>query len=265
VAVSKLHGLDVVGGQFRGTTAANLDALFAAVENRPTAGSPDSGLWAGARIANARGIPGTLGCLALTLGDRRLVLVTTHHVLFGAGAVEHDPVWLVGRTDDEDPFRCVGRSLYGRLGTVRHGDSDVHVDCAAAALEERSVVPPGWRAVDDTTSDITLLAPGDRVTKTGAATGTTHGVVVDTDFSESARVDGRRHQAPGQILVRPLTRGDAFTADGDSGAVLRNQRGAVVGLLWGADARAYGLACPIEPVLRVLHLRLARLVPTGVS
>src|SRR5947209_8880396 len=36
----------------------------------------------GVRIVNARGAPGTLGCLAFTLHDQHLVMLTTHHLLF---------------------------------------------------------------------------------------------------------------------------------------------------------------------------------------
>jgi hypothetical protein len=63
--------------------------------------------------------------------------------------------------------------------------------------------------------------------------------------------------------VRPRAPGDTFTAAADSGAALRDEAGAVIGLLWGADARGYGLACPIAPVLRLLHVRLAGVEFTG--
>lgn len=223
--------------------------------------SVDSGLHSGAAIVNAKGVPGTLGCLAITLHDRRLVLATSHHVLFGGGAGEHDRVWLVRGTHEQRSFACAGRAGYGRAGTVRHGDGTVHVDCAVAELDSQAV-SPGSRIVEDAASDLPPLAPGDLVTKTGAATGSTHGVVVDVDYVARLLVAGKWHEAPGQILVRSAARGSPFSAEGDSGAVLRNECGAVVGLLWGANTRGDGIACPIAPVLYVLNIRLARVLPS---
>jgi hypothetical protein len=229
----------------------------------PSIVSYDERLRPGARIANARGIPGTLGCFALTLDDRRLVFLTSHHVLFGGGAGEQEPVSITVQGERRSSYR-IGRSRHGRCGTVSHCGMSVHVDCATAELELRTA-PEGCRVVEESASQTAALSAGDRVTKIGAATATTHGIVLDTDFADHALVNGRRHETRGQILVRPLRPGETFTANGDSGAVLRNHDGVVVGLLWGADARGYGLACPIAPVLRILHVCLARLESTGVS
>jgi hypothetical protein len=101
--------------------------------------------------------------------------------------------------------------------------------------------------------------------KTGGATGLTEGIVVDVARTERARASGRSHDAPGQIAVRSRTPGRAFSAYGDSGAALRTADGAVVGLLWGRNARGESVACPIAPVLWVLHARLARRAPTATS
>ena len=94
------------------------------------------GLFVGARIANARGTPGTLGCFALTLDDRKPVLLTSEHVLFGAGGREQEPVSLVNGA----PTR-VARARHGRRGVVRHASNDVYVDCATAELD---AVDAGW-------------------------------------------------------------------------------------------------------------------------
>ena len=225
--------------------------------------SQDAGLRAGVRIVNARGIPGTLGCFALTLDDRRLVFLTSHHVVFGDGAREQQPIWIAAEGKDL-PFRRLARARHGRCGPVTHAGTIVFVDCATVELNEPAP-PAGWRVVEDSKGQAPPLAAGDPVTKTGATTGTTHGTVVETEFSERVRLNGRTHEARGQILVRPSVPGSPFTADGDSGAVLRNRDGSIVGLLWGADPRGYGLACPIDPVLRVLHVCLARLEPAGAS
>lgn len=210
-------------------------------------------------IVNARGVPGTLGCLALTLDERRVVLVTTYHVLFGGGAPHHDRVWLANGIGEKRSLRCAGQSRYGKLGVVRYRGNNVHVDCAVAELDAQ-IAPRNCRIVDDTAKIAPSLAPGDHVTKTGAGTGSTYGVVVDVAYSNRASIDGRWNKTPGQILVRSLTPGRVFSAEGDSGAVLRNGRGAIAGLLWGTNSQGDGIACPITPVLWVLHIRLAFLV-----
>jgi hypothetical protein len=199
------------------------------------------------RIANARGVPGTLGCLALTLHERRLVLVTTHHVLFGAGAREQEPVW---RLADDDAPRRIATASWGRRGIVRQDGADIHVDCAVAALHD-----PVGDLDDDATG---VVAPGDRVTMQGGASGARAGIVVDVAHQAVARVDGRERPAPVQLLVRARDRGRPFASQGDSGAVLRDARGAIVGLLWGVTAAGDGVACPIAPVLHVLHVRPVR-------
>lgn len=211
----------------------------------------------GARIANARGVPGTLGCLAVA-HDGRPVLLSSFHVLFGAGAGEGEPVW---RMDGDPPaFRAIGRALYGRLGTVDFGRGATHVDCAVALLGD-GALPPGWRVVPDPADDAPPLRPGDRVTKTGAATGTTEGVVADVACPAVSLVEGRTRAAPGQLLVRPVEGGAPFSAEGDSGAVLRDAAGRPVGLLWGTDHGGGSLACPLDAVLRVLGIRPARVRP----
>lgn len=136
-----------------------------------------------------------------------------------------------------------------------HEGTQFHVDCATAELDPQFVPREFHLAPEGTES---ALVPGDRVSKAAAVTGSTEGIVVDTSYSDTVRAEGRRCTTPGQILVRPRAAGDVFSADGDSGAVLRNADGAVVGLLWGVDARGFGLACPIAPVLWVLQLRLVQ-------
>lgn len=211
----------------------------------------------GARIANARGVPGTLGAIALRRDGGEPVLLTNHHVLFGAGAVAGDPVWLVDGASARTS-RGIGRALYGRLGTVTFEGAQYHVDCAAASLDDGRAIAPSLTAIDDFELTIAWAETGERVTKMGGATGTTEGTVVDVAFTDRVVVDRRRVAAQRQILVRSLARGRAFSSAGDSGAVVCNARGAIVGLLWGVDDSGDSVACHIAPVLYAMH---ARLVP----
>jgi len=188
-------------------------------------------------------VPGTLGFLAITRHDRRLVAVTNHHVLFGAGAREHDPVWLLG-----EPIMPIGTNGYGRVGNTRFDATDVFVDCAVALLDDGVLSSRLVRA--ETVARPTVSA---KVHKTGAATARTDGIVIDTDYSERAIVNGVSHNAPRQLLVRSRN-GGRFSTDGDSGAALRNEHGEIVGLLWGVTPRGDAVVCPIAPVLFVLNV-----------
>jgi hypothetical protein len=193
----------------------------------------------GARITSSSGVTGTLGCLAHTLHDEQPVLLSTWHVLFGNGAREGDAVWLVHEANGERTYAPLGRSLYGKLGLVRvHGEQH-YIDCAVSSfLGEPDAAGP---------IDTHIPRIGDRVTKTGAATGTTTGIVIDVNYSE---------RAMGQILIKPLD-DLAFAAEGDSGSLVIAESNKAVGLLWGTNTRGEGVACPIAPVLYAMNITLA--------
>lgn len=191
----------------------------------------------GAAIANSLGVPGTLGTLARTRHDGRPVLLSTWHVLFGEGADEQTDVWLVeaGRRSQR-----IGRTLYGKAGAIAFEGAETYVDCAVASWEGEG---------DGTIAGYDRACVGDRVTKHGAATGITHGMVVRVDYDDVA---GKR-----QLLVRSLDETRPFSAAGDSGALLVNDAGNAVGLLWGATRSGEGVACPIAPVLHAMNIDLA--------
>ena len=191
------------------------------------------------------------------------MLATAHHVLFGDGAREGDPVWLAAEGTRATALQCIGRSLYGRAGIVRNGDSEVYVDCAVASIDIRPFLRPGW-SVTELTPDRISLAAGDPVSKCGAATGSTNGVVVSANHHIAAVRHGLIH-AQQQILVRADACGRPFSAEGDSGAALRDRDGRIVGLIWGVTPGGESLACPIAPVLDLLHVTPALLLPDGVG
>ncbi|HEY7194507.1 MAG TPA: hypothetical protein VH439_12280, partial [Gemmatimonadales bacterium] len=207
------------------------------------------------RIANSRGIPGTLGCLARTVHQRRSVFLTSCHVMFAAGAARHDPVWLVRDGAGGHDFQRLGRAWQGKRGIVNHRGSDYFVDCAIGALDvpltgeaalARYVAPP---------------KPGDLVTKTGAATGRTTGVIIDSSYcgttdSHPAANRSVREPAPRQLLIRSIDPRRPFALEGDSGALISNEDDAPIGLLWGTTVAAEGVACPIDPVLHALNIQL---------
>lgn len=211
-------------------------------------------LESGAAIANARGAYGTLGFVGLRRDNGRAVIVTSYHVAFGRGAVAGEPVSILAH---EDAARRIGRSAYGRNGIVRLGGDDFWVDCAVVDLDSgivgRAVSEHDAGEADD---EVPPLAVGDQLSAAGAATGVTRGVVVNVAFSDRILVGGRITVTPRQIVVRSAKPGGAFSAPGNSGAALRNQRGQIVGLLWGITPRGDGIASPIAPLLRLLHVRI---------
>jgi hypothetical protein len=142
---------------------------------------------------------------------------------------------------------------------VRVARGDVYVDCGVASLVSTSAP-----ALDAELDGIgSMPARGDWVSKLGAATGETEGIVVDADRVERIVRHGRAVDAPGQIILRGLTPQRPFSADGDSGAAVRNAHGEIVALLWGINARGESIACPIDVVLYVLHAVPVRLAAAG--
>jgi hypothetical protein len=206
------------------------------------------------RIANSRGIPGTLGCLARTVHQHRPVFLTSCHVLFSAGAARHDPVWRVHESVGGRYYLRLGSALQGKRGIVRYRGDEYFVDCAIGALDA-PVEGASARALD-------LLAPkrGDRVVKTGAATGTTTGIIVDASYcgttNAGTAASSVREPTPRQLLIRSTDPRRPFSQEGDSGALIVNEDNVAIGLLWGATVKADSVACPIGPVLHAINIQL---------
>ena len=212
----------------------------------------------GARIANSRGVPGTLGCIAYTLHDGRPVLLSTWHVLFGNDAREESAVWLLDEFGDGHRFSGIGKTLYGKIGTLQFAGEDYYVDCAVASCTQVTPVLANQTRTALTTvvAGYEAARLGSVVTKTGAATGVTRGTVVDVRYSDSTFVKGSAYSKPRQMLVRPLEGHDVFSAEGDSGALIVDASNKAVGLLWGTNVRGEGVACPIAPVLYAMNITL---------
>jgi hypothetical protein len=209
-------------------------------------------------IANAAGVPGTLGCLAHTLDDKQPVVLGAWHVLFGNGAVEGDAVWLIDESTGKRTYSALGRTLYGKIGAVYFAGEEYYVDCAVASCAQPAAASGDLlrekKATQHFVNGHDVAEPGSVVTKTGAVTGTTTGIVVDTRYSD--RVGWRGCHAPEQILIRPANGNRVFSSNGDSGALILNASRKVVGLLWGTNCRGEGVACAIGPVLYAMNITL---------
>jgi len=234
----------------------------------PSAGRVLARPQSGVKIANSRGVPGTLGCIGWTVNGGQAVLLSTWHVLFGNGGDEEGSVWMVDESEGIRRFHEIGKTLYGKIGTLRSDGEEFYVDCAIASCPtaHRSA---GWLGFLSGKRRLTHLKghqtplPGDRVKKTGSATQTTEGLVVDVCYPDLAFIENRAYPAPRQVLVRSVSYPSAFSAEGDSGAAIVNQEQKIVGLLWGTNCRGEGVACHIEPVLDTMNIRLRPPPRTG--
>lgn len=198
------------------------------------------------RLINSRGVPGTAAAL-VSAKDGSPLLLTSHHVLFGLGAVRGDRVWTL---DAKGALVAIGRALSGKLGRVSVGDAVAFVDCALVELDDVSAV---------TLPRVTGTAPGTRglpVRKLGAVTGLTAGMIVDDAYYDMPYVMGRAWEAPAQLLIDSADSAFNFLAAGDSGAGVLDDAGRLVGLLCGSNGHGAGIACPIAPVLACLEVTL---------
>jgi hypothetical protein len=209
-------------------------------------------------IANSKGIPGTLGCIARTLTDQQPVVLSNYHVLFGKGAVENDKVWLVGEASGKRTFDELGKVQLGRVGTVRYRNADFYVDCAISSFAPENLSHKMRRKLDAISRSVTGAddaKTGDAVIKRGAATGETRGIIVDAAYPDVACFEENSFAAHRQLLIRTED-GTPFSREGDSGALVTGNGGRALGLLWGTNTRGEGIACPIGPVLYALHITL---------
>jgi hypothetical protein len=179
-------------------------------------------------------------------------------VLFGDDAKEEAAVWLLIESAGKRHFSAIGKALYGKIGTVHFDGRDYHLDCAVSSYDNVLATLADESRFPSSTSVAGYDSPrlGSLVTKRGNATGITRGTIVDIGYSGSACVEGSSFSTPGQILVRPLEEYDAFSAEGDSGALIVDDANKAVGLLWGTNVRGEGLACPIAPVLYAMNITL---------
>ena len=216
-------------------------------------------------IASAFGVPGTAGAIVADNAGG-LFLLSNHHVIFGGGAKPGDRVW--GLPADDEPDReaaLVGWGSRGLIGRVTWECETFFVDCALVELANVSTFPD-WlrRAVAGRwPSQTGTPEVGTRVVKYGASTGTTEGILVDVAYPDAPFIGDRAWVAPGQLLIESADFELNFSGPGDSGALLLDHKGRMVGLLWGANTSGQGIASPILPVLSCLGVAPTEQIPWG--
>lgn len=202
-------------------------------------------------IANCKGIPGTAGCVAWEGPDQKERLLSNYHVLCGHGAEPGDKVFEVLSTGDKPTFKHLGKTAAGHFGIIETAEGRRFIDAALVETEDPLALQDKRHL---RVKGMASAQIGETVHKTGAISGFTTGIITDIVYPEQAQLDYDIHPAPGQILIRPLSPTDAFSAPGDSGSAVVNADGRIVGLLWGLNTRGEGIACHIAPVASQLNL-----------
>lgn len=213
-------------------------------------------------LANAKGVPGTLGCFVRRRPTNETVLLSNYHVLYGKKSQRGDRIWEVTKTAGGHDFAPVGTNLVGKAGHVKYKGQQYFVDAAIGRLDV------DWCAFNKELIDThhyptaTAVEPGECVHKTGATTGKTKGIVVDVCYPDNWYSDRKSIKANNQLLIEPIDEKlGPFSQPGDSGAAIVTDEGSLAGLLWGHNGRGEGVACPIQPILKDLKLELD-LLPT---
>jgi hypothetical protein len=209
----------------------------------------------GAAIANSKGVPGTLGCLAQLSTARANAILSSYHVLFGNGGDKHQEISLLHGFCEDLTRVAIAKTITGKLGTVSFEGDEYYIDCAIGAIARR------WWTNNKCSVDVNAVNGfaraqlGGRVKKWGSASGLTEGVIADIHYPDEAYIGRTVLDAPNQILIRPLASEPRFSLPGDSGAVVLDGDSRVVGLLWGSNSNGEGVACHIGPVIQELRLK----------
>lgn len=211
----------------------------------------------GTPIANSRGVPGTLGCIAWSKRKEKWVGLTCGHVLMGKNGQTNEEFWKV-QYSAAAKFKCykAGRTLSSRIGTVSFKGLHYFIDSATCSFSEGVHINHFLASNNCFIRGSAAAVLGERVTKIGAATGLTHGILTSATHADQAYIDNRSYEAPNQLLLAPADRSTVFCAPGDSGSVILNRNSQVIGILWGTTGNGEGVACPVAPVLTFLGIEI---------
>lgn len=221
---------------------------------------------------------GTFGCTATRVSDGSPVLLSNWHVLMKNGANIGDPIFQpvalripildtstlprrLGDKDDAIAFIVDARITSAiDAGIAR---LDVSSCCRCCGLDFRDEIiglsvdghPPSNGIIGRRAA-----VPGSTVYKVGAVTGRTVGrVVTDSAGPLEGTLDGVNYTLDGQIDIASQDTSLRFSTYGDSGAVLIDEEGYVVGLLFGesgAPPNAHSYANHIDDVCTELGIEI---------
>jgi len=150
-----------------------------------------------------------------------------------------------------------GRNPTSVVGALQRVALTATVDAAVASVEGRGY--SGEIIEIETVGGTATASPGMAVRKRGRTTGLTYGIVDGVSLSITLPYPGDvgPKMLTDQIDVRPDPAHNAEFADhGDSGAVLVNDDGKIVGLHFAGSNDGHGVANPIADVLSALDVSL---------
>ncbi|HET8843441.1 MAG TPA: trypsin-like peptidase domain-containing protein, partial [Ktedonobacteraceae bacterium] len=208
---------------------------------------------------------GTLGAIVIDNADATHGMLTNYHVLSHS-----DGQYVAGDVVTQPPNSLGGGVPAGLVtrGVMNAGadwDHAGEVDCALA-----SVLPISWknsRGSSNAIVDIGCVAGtakpklGETVRKRGFTSELTSGTIDSvalTTIVDMSHIGLGKRYFKNQISIRPDSSQPAFAQSGDSGSVVVNSTGQVIGLLFSADlTTGMGCANPIQTVMDNLNVRMA--------
>lgn len=201
---------------------------------------------------------GTIGCPVVDLSSGLQGLLSNNHVIgFENDAAPGDAIIDPGRDDGGSaPANAIGR--FTRCVKLDFGGGPNSVDAALATLA------PGFRLAPPASPDfsydpqlgIAVVAKSSVVKKLGRSTGLTVGSVTAVEMG-GFFVDYQNGPALFEHQIEVTGIGTPFAAHGDSGALVVNDRGAAIGLLFAVSEAGIAYVNPIGQVLSQLGVVLA--------
>ena len=199
---------------------------------------------------------GTLGCIVIDNTTKNRMLLSNFHVMCV------DDAWQVGDAMAQPGIPDGGACPTNVVGTLQRAALTAHVDASVASHTARgyqcSIVDVGY------VTGTAVASVGMDVRKRGRTTGLTYGTVDSLNLTVSIPYCnglGTR-TLTNQILIEvDESRSPQFGAGGDSGSVVVDENGKVVGLYFaGDDSGMVGVANPINDVLTALDVSICSLV-----
>jgi hypothetical protein len=198
---------------------------------------------------------GTLGCMATLIGNGKPVLLTNAHILRASGGKKGDAIYQpaqltfpqfrledlpqrIGKKDDRIAF-FTDSVLNNRIDAAI-ARLDVSSCCRCCGLDFRNEIvglSDGGKPPSNKILGQRPALPGQKVFKVGISTGRTVGKVVtdDTDAFRPVSFGGEKFSFFGLIEITSDDDDNPFSLHGDSGAVIIDEDGFIVGLLSGSD------------------------------
>jgi len=199
---------------------------------------------------------GTLGCIATLTADRSPVLLTNWHVLMANGARVDDKVFQPPPTsipptdladlpvrpkDDDDVIGKIAKSAITEKVDGAIARINVSSCCRCCGIDFQNKIKGLSVSGHPPTDAIVGQRPavsGMQVFKVGRVTGRTAGHVVDPNFPEfSITRQGTTYTFTGQIQIAGEDTVVPFSDHGDSGAVVIDADGFIVGLHFASNGQ----------------------------